>query len=496
MTHSARSSDPFPFWAAARPGHPALVDAATGRRWSFGEVHGEVECWVSWLTELGVGRGDRVAVLSRNRPEVVFLILACGRLGALVSPLNWRLSPAELGPILARYRPALLIGEAALRASVGVDEPAWRDLEADVLPAVARAGRRPATAQADLDDGWIVLFTSGTTGLPKGAVLPHRQILSNAIVTGLGWQLRPDEIVPLSTPLFHTGGLNVLALPVWQRGGTVVLLDGFEPGHYLDVLAREQCTLGFAVPTQYLALTEHPDWRRRLPDLRLLLSGGAPCPPALASQIAGPGYDFREGFGLTEFGPNCFTGSDASLGGESGVVGFPLPMVAARIVDEAGADVANGQTGELWLRGPMAFSGYLDDPIRTAETLVEGWVRTGDLFCQDRSGRFVVRGRRKEMFISGAENVFPAEVEAVLASHPGVAEVSVVGVVDPRWGEVGRAFVVSRGAAVPPEDLLGFARQRLAKYKVPKSIVFLDALPRLGNGKCDRAELARRGLRP
>jgi len=484
--------DPFAWWAAAGPDRTALVEPRHDRRWSYAQADEAIARWVGWLRANGMGPGDRLAILASNRSEQLFLTLACGRLGLLVAPLNWRLASAELAPILRQFNPTLLIGETGLHplardAEVG---DRWRDLDLDVVPAVAGAEPTHASHHVAADDGWIVLFTSGTTGAPKGAILPHRQVFWNAFATATGWGLGSDEVVPVSTPLFHTGGLNVLAAPVWQRGGTVVLLERFDPAEFLAVLERERCTLAFAVPTQFVMLTELPAWSQRLPSLRLVVSGGAACPPALAARIAAPGYAFREGFGLTEFGPNCFTGSDRALHGESGTVGLPLPLVEAEIRDEAGAALSRGTVGELWLRGPMAFAGYLDDPSRTAETLVEGWVRTGDLFVQDDAGEFAVRGRRKEMFISGGENVFPAEVEAVLAMHPDVAEVSVVGVADARWGEVGRAFVVSRNAALSSEAVLGHARERLAAYKVPKQVTFLESLPRLGSGKCDRARLA------
>jgi fatty-acyl-CoA synthase len=338
----------------------------------------------------------------------------------------------------------------------------------------------------------MLLYTSGSTGTPKGVVLPRRQLLYNAIATVTGWQLGPDEIVPVATPLFHTGGWHVLLTPVLHAGGTVVLFDGFDASAFLNGLATHACTRAFAVPTQLAMLTDQARWGRRLPALRRFVSGGAPCPPALAATVRGAGYGLHEGYGLTECGPNCFATNDEAARAAPGSVGWAAPFVSTRVVDEALHDVPPGVPGELLLRAPQMFAGYFGAPVRTAEAMTpDGWLRTGDLAVRDARGLTRICGRRKEMFISGGENVFPGEVEAVLADCAGVAEVAVIGVPDTRWGEVGCAFVVPRGGvALDPAALVAYARGALAGYKVPKRVVLLDALPRLGSGKIDRRSLA------
>ncbi len=271
-----------------------------------------------------------------------------------------------------------------------------------------------------------------------------------------------------------------------------MLFDAFAPDEYLRGLAEEGCTAALTVPTQLLMLTASAEWGRELPALRFFISGGAPCPASLAERVRASGYRFREGYGLTECGPNCFGISDEEAVRRPGSVGWPNPFLEMRLVDERGHDVPDGEAGELWLRGPQMFGGYLRNAERTREAVTEsGWLRTGDLARRDAVGAYTICGRRKEMFISGGENVFPGEVEAALADCPGVAEVVVIGVPDEKWGEVGRAFVVARAeASVNEQVVLAHARARLAGYKVPKSVVFLDEIARLGSGKPDRRALA------
>jgi fatty-acyl-CoA synthase len=489
--------DPVRSWARLAPHRAAVVDRATGGRVSYAELDREAERWAELLHGRGVRPGDRVAVLAGNRSEQVALLFACVRVGAALVPLNWRLPAAELAPVLADARPVLLLVERRLRdiadralAASGGNLPTL-DLDED-RPRDPGEGRDTLPAHVPrAEDALLVLYTSGSTGRPKGAVIPHRQVVANALATSLAWELGPADVGPVSTPFFHTGGWNVFATPLWMRGGTVVLFEGFDADGFLRGIAEERCTVAMTVPTQLLMLTESPRWGEPLPDLRFFISGGAPCPPALATAVRASGYGFREGYGLTECGPNCFAISEAEAGERPGSVGRPVPFLEARLVDAEGEEVPDGEAGELWLRGPQRFSGYLGDPLRTAEALTaDGWLRTGDLAVRDTGGTFRICGRRREMFISGGENVFPGEVESALADCPGVAESVVLGVPDPRWGEVGCAFVVPRpDAALDDASLLAQARLRLAGYKVPKRVVFLRGIPRLGSGKPDRAAL-------
>lgn len=493
--------DPLRFWARLDGTRTALVDRVRGGRVSYAEMDARVDRWAALLRELGMGRGSLVAVLAGNRREQIELLFACGRVGAALLPLNWRLPAAELAPVVADARPGLLLGEGRFRAAAETavtategPPPRWIDLD-DEAPALLASidAHRCGTEDAivDPDDAALVLYTSGSTGRPKGAVLPHRQLLWNAVATTTAWELGAADVAPISTPLFHTGGWNVFALPLWHRGGTVVLFDGFDPDAFLDGLAEEGCTVALTVPTQLLMLAERGGWGREIPSLRYFISGGAPCPPSLAERVRGAGYRFREGYGLTECGPNCFAMTTEEAERRPGSVGRPVPFLEMRLDAGDGREAEPGEAGELLLRGPQMFAGYLRDPERTAEAVTpDGWLRTGDLARRDADGAYSICGRRKEMYISGGENVFPGEVEAVLAGCPGVAEVVVVGVPDERWGEVGRAYVVpAPSAEAAPERVVDFARARLAGYKVPRSVVFLPHIPRLGSGKPDRRAL-------
>lgn len=486
--------DPLRFWRRIAPDRAALVDRARGGRWTYAQMDAEADRWAGVLRARGIGRGGIVAVLAGNRAETAALFFACGRVGAALLPLNWRLSAAELGPILADARPDVLLGEARFRATAEEAGAgmAWIDVDADAPALLARGSRSTEDVEVRADDPLLVLYTSGSTGRPKGAVLPHRQVFFNAVATATAWQLGPDDVAPVATPFFHTGGWNVFATPLWHRGGTVVLFDAFDADDFLAGMEEEGCTVALTVPTQLLMMAESPRWGRPLPRLRWLISGGAPCPASLAARVRDAGYRFREGYGLTECGPNCFATSDAEAVARPGFVGWPVPFLEMRLQAEDGSDAPPGEAGELLLRGPQVFGGYLRDAARTAEVATEdGWLRTGDLALRDADGAYRICGRRKEMYISGGENVFPAEVEAALADCPGVAEAVVVGVPDDRWGEVGRAFVVARAGAVVTEgDVVAHARARLAGYKVPKSVLVVPAIPRLGSGKPDRRAMA------
>lgn len=487
-----RHPDPIRFWRRAAPGSVALVDRPRGERLTYAQLDAAADRWAGLLRGRGMGRGSIVAALAGNRRELAELFFACGRIGAALLPLNWRLSAAELAPILADARPGLLIGEARFREKSGGADLPWMDLDADAPGLLAAA--EPSTEDVPItgDEPLLILYTSGSTGTPKGAVLPHRQIFWNAVATTTAWELGTDDVAPVSTPLFHTGGWNVFATPLWHRGGTVVLLDAFDPDGFLQAMEEEGCTVALTVPTQLLMLAESPRWGRPLPRLRRLVSGGAPCPAALAAKVRAAGYAFREGYGLTECGPNCFAISDDEAVRRPGCVGWPVPFLEMRLEGEDGREARVGEPGELLLRGPQVFGGYLRTPERTSEVLsADGWLRTGDLAVRDEDGAFRICGRRKEMYISGGENVFPAEVEAALSECPGVAEAVVVGVPDEKWGEVGRAFVVPRADSTLTEtDVVAHARGRLAGYKVPRSVFILAEIPRLGSGKPDRRALS------
>lgn len=486
-----RYPDPIRKWARLAPERIAIVDRASGARLSYRALDAIVDRWVAALTDAGAGSGERVAVIAGNRREVVELFFACGRIGASLVPLNWRLAAVELSAILNHANPAFVVGEKRFRENV-TGPGKWLDMDemSAGLPHVKNGSVTDAAVSGD--DPVLVLYTSGSTGTPKGVIIPHRQILFNAIATATAWELGHADIAPIATPFFHTGGWNVFATPLWHRGGTVVLFDGFEPDDFLKGLAEEKCTVVLTVPTQLVMMRDCKAWGTALPALRFFIAGGAPCPASLIEEVRAKGYTLRTGYGLTECGPNCFAISNEEALTRTGSVGWPVPFLEMSLRTDDESEAGVDQPGELLLRGPQMFGGYLHDPAKTREAVTDGWLRTGDLAKRDADGAYYICGRKKEMFISGGENVFPAEVEAALGSHPSIAEVVVVGVEDSLWGEVGRAYVVARPGSTnaSESELLTFARGLLARYKVPKSIVYMTDFPRLGSGKPDRRALS------
>jgi fatty-acyl-CoA synthase len=486
-----RRPDPLRFWRRQAGTRAALVDRARGERLTYPELDAAADRWAALLRAQGVGRGDRVGTLAGNRSELVAAFFACGRIGAALVPLNWRLAAPELAPILADARPRVVLGEARWRdraegALHGTGPaPRWIDLDAEAPALLARGGPSADDVEVEGDDPWLVLYTSGSTGQPKGAVLPHRQIFYNAVATTTAWELGASDVAPVSTPFFHTGGWNVFATPLWFRGGSVVLFDAFDADGYLDGIAEEGITMALTVPTMLLMLMESRRWGRPLPALRSFVSGGAPCPASLAERVRAAGYRFHEGYGLTECGPNCFAIPDDEALRRPGSVGWPVPMLEMRLEREDGSEAAPGEPGELLLRGPQVFSGYWERPEETAAVLLDdGWIRTGDVVVMDDDGFFFIVDRIKELIITGGFNVYPSEVEDALRLVDGIADAAVVGMPSAHSGEEVTAAVVLEPEASFDEDAVRAAcKERLTAYKVPRRVYVVDELPRSMIGK-------------
>ena len=459
-------------WTRFGPERTALV-VPNVLRWTYRDLFRRAQRRAAWLRDVhGVRPGDRVAWREGNRAEFFETLFACARLGAILVPINGRLAPPEIAFIIDHCAPRVVLDERSLAS---LDD--WAD------PHVP-------CAEASDDTPLLILYTSGTTGRPKGAVLTHGSITANSLNTQLACDLRADDSTVTFTPLFHTGAVNVLSMPLLHRGGKVVLLSKFDAREILAAVERERVSILFGVPTTFEMLRDDAAFATTdLTSVRFALCGGAPTPLGLIHDYARRGVVFRQGFGLTEVGPNCFSLPPEDAVRKAGTVGFPVMHCEARVVDAEGRDVPPGQTGELWLRGPHVCAGYWNDPKATAAALHDGgWWATGDLFQVDPDGYYRVVGRKKEMFISGGENVYPAEVEQAILHHPGVKECAVVGVPDSKWGEVGRAYVAP--ADVNGDELLAFLRQRIGRYKVPKTVVALDALPRNALGKVLKHQLA------
>jgi fatty-acyl-CoA synthase len=501
-------------WLARRdmlsPHKVALIDTLhDDQPITYREWNAAANQTANLLRDLGIGKGDRVAVLAMNCVEYLDIWFACGKLGAILQTLNWRLTPHELGGLLADGTPGVLVygpefvaqvqavrAEAAsVRHWVALD-PDGRAAPDD--PVFTTRESYPATPPPAVtlawDDPWVICYTGGTTGLPKGAVLTHGNVAWNSINTVMSWGLTPDDRGVLNSPLFHTGGLNVFTAPLVHIGGTSIVCRQFDVDQVYDLLANAGVTIYFGVPTMFLALQEHPRWAEAdFSRLKLVISGGAPCPLPVFERFWARGIDFKTGYGLTEAGPNTFWLPPEDVRRKPGAVGAPLFHVDVRVVDAAGRECPPDEVGELIIRGPHVCAGYWGRPEETAKAIVDGWLHTGDLARRDAEGYYYIVGRLKDMIISGGENIYPAEVENVLAAHPAVAAAALIGVPDAKWGEVGCAVVVTRpGASVTEENLIEFCRARLARYKVPKSVVFTDTLPQTGAGKVDKTLLRAR----
>jgi fatty-acyl-CoA synthase len=371
------------------------------------------------------------------------------------------------------------------------------------LPFVEREGLSDAPVpELDLDgnDPWVICYTGGTTGLPRGAILTHKAITANAVNTIVSWGLTPNDVAILNAPLFHAGGLNVFTAPLAYLGGTSIVCKGFDPDQVFDLVQDAGVTLFFGVPTMFILLQAHPRWDEAdFAQLKLVISGGAPCPMGVFEEFWAKGVDFKTGYGLTEAGPNTFWLPAADVRRKPGAVGYPLFHIDVQVIRKDGSKCEPNEVGELIIRGPHVFAGYWNDPQTTAGALrpvpatgsEEPWLHTGDLAKRDAEGYYTIVGRLKDTIISGGENVYPAEIESVMHGHPAVAEAALIGMPDPTWGEVGRAVVVlEAGQALTEETLLDYLRERLARYKLPKSAVFVQALPQTGAGKVDKKALA------
>lgn len=477
-------------WSMYSPSAVALKSGDDGREFSYLELYTRARRLAYVLRErFGVRAGDRVACMAQNDLDYVSLFYATQRLGAILVPVNFRFTCSETEHVVRDSGAKLVIVDSILYPAVAGlkgEVALWNFDGPEGLCEAAGAGVAPEIPFAGgFEDPCMILYTSGTTGFPKGAVISHRMIFWNSINTGLRLNLTQADSVLTFLPLFHTGGWNVLTTPCLHRGAKVVLLRKFDADLILRLCGEERVTVLFGVPTtmdflRRSALFDGADLR----SVRYAIVGGEPMPLELIQVWESRGIPVRQGYGLTEFGPNVFSLNEADSRRKMGSIGFPNFYIDARVVNDAGVEVAPGEVGELVLRGPMAMSGYWQNPEATAQVLRDGWLHTGDLVRRDEEGYFYVVGRKKEMFISGGENVYPAEIEKVMRGLPGVREVAVVGVPHERWGECGKAFVsFEDGAALTAEEMRAHCLQHLAKFKVPAHYVVMKDLPKTESGK-------------
>ncbi len=485
----------FERWSRYSPDAIALKDDATGRSFSYRESYRLINrCARVLLNEFGVQVGDRVAALAMNEAEYVFLFFAVQRINAILVPVNVRLVSREIEHIVRDCSPKLLIYQQQFEETIqgmspeslpmnrlhfdGPDSFLSR-LYCDSLPG------DPVSEENDLEAASMILYTSGTTGKAKGAIITNKMIFWNAVNTTMRLNLTQSDVSLIFAPFFHTGGWNVLTTPLLHRGARLINLKKFDADRVLRLCDSEGVTILFGVPTMMDMLYRSPLFNEvSLKTVRYAIVGGEPMPLELIKAWQNKGVPIRQGYGLTEFGPNVYSLNEQDAIRKIGSIGFPNFYIDAKIVDEHDVELGDEQVGELALRGPVCTPGYWNNPTATREAIKDGWFHTGDLVRRDCDGYYYVVDRKKDMFISGAENVYPAEVEHVLRTHPAIREVAVVGVPDAKWGEVGKAFIVKKaGMALTADEVIAFCSSNLAKFKTPKHVEFLDELPKSDSGK-------------
>jgi fatty-acyl-CoA synthase len=490
------------------PGAEALVDANTEKRYTYREFNQRANQVANFLQqEIKFNKGDRLCILAQNSMEYWETFFGCQKCGGIFSPLNWRLVAQELVGLIKDLTPSVLFFDSdmvnvvsELRKEVAVKH--WISMDSKGLEntviyeeAIKDVDSSPPNAVGlSYEDPMGIVFTGGTTGLPKGAMITYKHVAFNTLSTIR--DILPGDVYINHLPLFHVGGLYVYAIPLFILGGKVIQMKRWDLSALIEIINRERPSFFFAVPTQYRMLMNHPDFKSiDFSSVRFLTSGGEALPlDIIRTYKETHGVKFKQGFGMTEVGPGCFALDPWDAERKIGSIGTPNFFIDAKVVDpETGTVCAANEVGELLFKGPTVTAGYWNRPELDRTLLDEdGWFRTGDMVYFDTEGYYYVVDRVKDMFISGGENVYPREIEKVLEQHPKIAQVQVIGVADPKWGEVGRAIIVLKpGQDATEEEVIAFCKGKLAGFKIPKTVVFTDSFnPYIsGAGKILKREL-------
>ncbi len=499
--------------AELTPDRVALVELESGQRYTYAQLNQRANRLANFMqNQLGVQTGDRVSILAKNSITYIDLFYGLPKIGAIFAPFNWRLTAHEIRYMVNDLEPRVLIVESefaptleAMRGEIQVEHLVSLrgaeignaiEYETGITAAANTEPERPTGL--DLESPYCILYTSGTTGNPKGAIIPHRQILFNCINTVVSWGITEDDISPVYTPLFHAGGLFAFLTPILYIGGRIILARDFEPEESMRWILEEGCSVILGVPTLFQMWMDSDFFDQAdFSKVHFFISGGAACPPQLMQvwrerkQII-----FRQGYGLTEVGANCFSMTDEDSEPKSGSVGKPIFHSQMRVVNpETGQGAPIGEAGELLIAGPHVCSGYWRKPEATAKTIVDGWFHTGDMAHKDADGFFYIDGRYKDMIKSGGENIYAAEVEAVYREHPAVQDAALIGKAHEKWGEVGLMIVVlENGGTTSEAELKEFCRSKLARFKIPKEVIFAESLPYSAYGKVEKTKLRERYL--
>ncbi len=486
----------------------AFVAGVGGRETTYGELEARTNHLASALGGAGVQRGDRVALLLLNSPQMMEIYLAVAKLGAIAVPVNFRLHPTEVAYVLEDSGSSFLFHSNAFSDLVaGATAANNRIQHSVVVPTLAEradggagdyeeflASGSPDRVERDIshEDICVLMYTSGTTGRPKGTMLTHGNFFYN-VVNSLGFDsgIGRTDVTVSAAPLFHIGALGVHTLPFLFVGGAIVITESFSPDSWLRAVATHGVTKAFLVPAMWAAVAQSEEMKSAdLSTLRSAVSGGAPCPLTVIHAMRGHGVEFTEGFGMTETSPTAACLQPEDVVAHAGSIGRPAQLMDFQIVDDEGHEAPVGQIGELCVRGPNVFVGYWNKPAESGRALRGGWFHTGDLGRVDEQGFYTLVDRKKDMVITGGENVYPIEVEQTMYQHPGVLEVAVIGVPDEKWGERVMAVVVrTEGATVSADELRLWTRERIAHYKAPAEVRFAEELPRTATGKLLKREL-------
>jgi fatty-acyl-CoA synthase len=498
---SVRHYDWIAHFGGRTPDKIAAIDLASERRLSYAQFDARISRLATHLRDtLKVVRGDRVAVLALNTTDMLEVQFACGRIGAVFLPLNTRLTVPELQFIVGDSSPKVMIhdtdlAEVALTVAKFCNVSSALLLGADGSYEAAIAGSKPLDRFEDVthDDISTIMYTSGTTGLPKGAIITHGMTFWNCVNLGGPAYVSPSTVLLTVLPLFHTGGLNCYTNPVLHAGGTVLIMRAFDPGLALQLISDPSygITQFFGVPAIYQFMAQHPSFA--VSDFsRLVIGGvgGAPMPVPLLKVWEERGVALQQGYGMTETSPAVLALDREDAARKAGSSGKPVLHTEVRIVRPDGTDADVGELGELWVKGPNVTPGYWNRPEANASSFTDGWLHTGDATRVDEEGFYYIVDRWKDMYISGGENVYPAEVESVLHQLTAIAEAAVIGIPNEQWGEVGMAIVaVKPGHTLRPEEIHAHCQANLARFKCPRLIEFVDALPRNATGKIHKPTL-------
>ncbi len=484
--------------ARITPEAEAIIDAESKKKWSYAQLNQRSTAAAGWLINQGIHKGDRVALFSPNHISYFDLLFACAKIGAIFVPINWRLAEEEIQYILQDCTPKLAGVHSSFLEKMS-EIPFLQSIyfEIDSEPYLEDSKLILSATQCSSLDPLAIIYTGGTTGKPKGVVLSHQSIFWNAINTITSWNLTNQDVTITYMPLFHTGGLNALSIPLLLIGGKVVLAREFRPEEAARFLVDYQCSIVLLVPTMYHMMIQTEFFQKHSfsPNL-VFLSGGAPCPLEIYEEFQRKGLQFKEGYGLTEAGPNNFYMDLNQVHEKCGSVGKPMLFNEVKIIRRDGTETDPDEVGELLLSGKHLFKCYWNNAKATEEAKFGIWLRTGDLARKDKGGFYYIAGRKKDMIITGGENVYPLEVEHWISAMPQISEVAVVGIPDAKWGEKVTAFIVLREmTSLSLEEIKRYCSLKLGSYKIPKEIIFLETLPKTHVGKIDKNRLKRMGMK-